>query len=95
NLNQDTFRDAVLHERRIELAFENHRWFDLKRTNTPEELAQFLNAYGETARSNPTTPRGSIPFGVSDYVFQPHEALFPIPANQILINNELTQNPGY
>ena len=41
-LDQATFRDTVLHERRMELAFENHRWFDLKRTKTPQELADFL-----------------------------------------------------
>lgn len=26
-----TLRDAIFHERRVELAFENHRWFDLLR----------------------------------------------------------------
>ncbi len=30
--DQDAFRDAVLQERRVELAFEGHRWFDLVRT---------------------------------------------------------------
>lgn len=94
-LNKDSFRDAVLQERRIELAFENHRWFDLKRTNTPEELAQFLNGYGELERSDPTTPRGGVPFSDGDYQFEPHEALFPIPASEISINEELDQNPGY
>ncbi|SDL54836.1 Starch-binding associating with outer membrane [Catalinimonas alkaloidigena] len=30
--SQESFRAAVAHERRIELAFEDHRWFDLLRT---------------------------------------------------------------
>jgi hypothetical protein len=30
--NQETFREAVWHERRVELAFEGQRWFDLIRT---------------------------------------------------------------
>lgn len=30
--NQDAFREAIAHERQVELAFENHRWFDLLRT---------------------------------------------------------------
>lgn len=94
-LSQEAFRKAVLHERRIELAFENHRWFDLKRTKTPEELAEFLNDHGEVEKGNPTTSRGGIPFTDGDYVFELHEALFPIPADEILINDELTQNPGY
>jgi hypothetical protein len=94
-LTKDTFRDAVLHERRIELAFENHRWFDLKRTMTPAELAALLNAHGAAEKANPTVSRGGISFNQLDYVYDEHEYLFPIPAPQILINNKLTQNPGY
>lgn len=94
-LSKDAFRDAVLKERRIELAFENHRWFDLKRTMTAEELASFLNAYGVFEKSDPTTDRGGIPFSSADFQFAPHEALFPIPADQLRINGNLTQNPGY
>lgn len=94
-LDKETFRDTVLHERRVELAFENHRWFDLKRTKSPEELAEFLKKHGELEKSNPTTSRGGIPFTAGDYSFEPYEALFPIPADEILINDELTQNPGY
>lgn len=94
-LDKDSFREAVLRERRVELAFENHRWFDLKRTMAPSELAAFLNAHGERERSNPTTTRGPVPFSPGDYVFEPFEVVFPIPHDQILINKELTQNPGY
>lgn len=94
-LDQASFRNAVLKERRLELAFENHRWFDLKRTNTPEQLAAFLNAYGLVEKGDPTTTRSGIPFTAGDYKFEPYEALFPIPATQLRINPELTQNPGY
>ena len=94
-LDETAFRVAVLKERRLELAFENHRWFDLKRTKTPEELAAFLNAYGAFERSNPTTSRGGIPFSQGDFDFQPYEVLFPIPADQLRINTDLTQNDGY
>ena len=31
DLNYDSFKVKLLHERRVEFAFENHRWFDLKR----------------------------------------------------------------
>lgn len=37
-LDQVAFRAAVARERRVELAFENHRWFDLVRTGQAEEV---------------------------------------------------------
>ncbi|WPP50351.1 RagB/SusD family nutrient uptake outer membrane protein [Catalinimonas niigatensis] len=94
-LNKESFRTAVLQERRVELAFENHRWFDLKRTMTTDELVTFLNAYGAKEISNPTTSREGIPFSGGDFQFEAYEALFPIPADQLRINDQLRQNPGY
>jgi hypothetical protein len=94
-LDKAAFKAAVLKERRVELAFENHRWFDLKRTMTPAELAAFMNAYGAKEKAKPTVDRGGIAFNAQDYVFSDFEYFFPIPAPQILINSKLTQNPGY
>jgi len=95
DLDKNSFKIAVLKERRIELAFENHRWYDLKRTMSASELATFLNAHGALEKSNPTTTRGGIPFSPGDYNFEPFKALFPIPESERLINKELTQNEGY
>lgn len=36
--NQEKFREAIAKERRFELAFENHRWFDLLRTGKAIEV---------------------------------------------------------
>jgi len=94
-LSQAAFREAVLKERRIELAFENHRWLDLKRTMTTPELVSFLNAYGLRERANPTTSRGGIPFSNDDFVFEAYQVLFPIPEVQMRINPSTRQNPGY
>ncbi|MEJ7767467.1 MAG: RagB/SusD family nutrient uptake outer membrane protein, partial [Chitinophagaceae bacterium] len=94
-LDKVTFRDAVLQERRVELAFENHRWFDLKRTKTPAELIAFMNAHGSREKANPTVARGGVAFNALDYVYTENEVLLPIPAPQILINAGLTQNTGY
>ena len=35
-----TFEDKLLQERRVELAFENHRWADLKRFGVAESVMQ-------------------------------------------------------
>ncbi len=34
-----SFEDKLLHERRVELAFENHRWFDLRRFGRESDVA--------------------------------------------------------
>jgi len=94
-LAQTSFREKVLHERRMELAFENWRWFDLKRTMTTQELTAFLNAYGAKEKANPTVPRQGIPSSTSDYKFESFRALYPIPNNELIINKGLGQNPGY
>lgn len=94
-LSQSDFRTAVLKERRIELAFENWRWFDLKRTNTAAQLVQILNAHGLAERANPTVDRSGLPFSALDYVFADFEVLLPIPANETLVNTNLGQNTGY
>ena len=37
-LSESAFRDAVMFERHLELALEQHRWFDLKRTGRLEDV---------------------------------------------------------
>lgn len=48
NLSQDEFREAVYLERRKELVFEAHRWFDLVRTGRFVEVMQNHNENGGT-----------------------------------------------
>ncbi|WP_028297251.1 RagB/SusD family nutrient uptake outer membrane protein [Olivibacter sitiensis] len=46
-LGQDAFRQKVLHERRMELAFEGHRWFDLVRVGNGQYGLNFLHSIGK------------------------------------------------
>lgn len=46
-LNKDAFRAKVLHERRIELAFEGHWWFDMIRVNNGQYAISFLHSIGK------------------------------------------------
>nr|WP_315167368.1 RagB/SusD family nutrient uptake outer membrane protein [uncultured Flavobacterium sp.] len=46
-LSQEEFRNAVLKERRVELAFEGQRWFDLIRVNKGQYGLDFLHSIGK------------------------------------------------
>ncbi|TXD82660.1 RagB/SusD family nutrient uptake outer membrane protein [Subsaximicrobium wynnwilliamsii] len=46
-LSQVQFREAVLKERRLELAFEGQRWFDLIRVNNGQYGLDFLQSIGK------------------------------------------------
>ena len=94
-LSQSSFRDTLEHERRVELAFENQRWFDLKRMHTPAEVAVILNEFGAKEKANPTVDRQGVAFSAQDYIFTENEVLYPIPNREIITNSSLTQNPGY
>jgi hypothetical protein len=87
NLSSEAFRTAVWLERRLELAMEGHRWFDLVRTGKFIETMKEHAAYeSSVAESNKTEIAQNI---------QNHMVLYPIPQREIDLNPELQQNPGY
>lgn len=77
----DKMKDAVLKERRLELAFEGQRWFDLVRNDKVIEVMNSLN--------------DRDPGRVKMVPVTQDRILFPVPGSQILLNPNLTQNPGY
>lgn len=50
-LSVDDFREIVLHERRMELAFEGQRWFDLIRVEDGQWGLEFLHSIGKVNAS--------------------------------------------
>lgn len=77
---KDALITAIYTERFKELAFEGHRFFDLKRRNLPVErlAADAINASGSLILL-PTSAQYS----------------FPLPAQEIAINKNAVQNPNY
>lgn len=78
--NQADMRLAIEKERRLELAFEGHRWFDLKRTGRAIEVM-----------SNVKGPDGEP----LNYPAVAERLLWPIPQSELDNNTKLVQNPGY
>lgn len=81
--NQEEFRQAVAQERRVELAFENHRWFDLLRTGKAKEV---MSAHGQRMRDK---------FDIVSGAYKDIKLLLPFPARELELNDELTQNEEY
>lgn len=57
-LSQSALRDAIRKERRLELAFEGHRWFDIVRYDNGQYFVPFLHSIG---RSNASTKHMLLP----------------------------------
>ncbi|WP_238387720.1 RagB/SusD family nutrient uptake outer membrane protein, partial [Pararcticibacter amylolyticus] len=71
---------AIYTERFKELAFEGHRFFDLKRRNLPvERLAEDAVNTAGSLRLDPSKAQYA----------------FPIPAQEIAVNKNMIQNPKY
>jgi hypothetical protein len=51
SLSDAAFLEAVYKERRVELAFEMHRWFDLIRHPDPNYMVTTMNAAGKNAQT--------------------------------------------
>lgn len=84
-VDQNQLREIILHERRIEFAFENKRWLDLVRTGKAVEV---MSKHGEELKAE------FQHLNTLSYRVTPEKLIYPIPQREILIGN-LTQNPGY
>ncbi|SEP08086.1 Starch-binding associating with outer membrane [Mucilaginibacter gossypiicola] len=67
--SQDAFRAAIAHERQVELAFENHRWFDLLRTGKATEVMK-AHAISERAYKNDSWQINSAAYSNIRLLFQ-------------------------
>ncbi|SER81087.1 RagB/SusD family nutrient uptake outer membrane protein [Pedobacter rhizosphaerae] len=80
-----TLKLAILHERRVEFAFEHQRWFDLIRNFTATELVTYLKAKPQSA------------FGIAKLAnVTTKDRYFPIPFDEVKLDPvRMYQNPGY
>lgn len=80
-LSQDQLRTVVRHERRVELACEGLRFFDLQR-------------WGQMAQSFQRAVNDNIP-GYAPVYRNAKSAIFPIPQPELDANSSLVQNPDW
>ena len=86
---QTKLRELVRRERRVELAFEGHRLFDIRRWRVAEQVRN-----GEVYGATP--PGADDRYLAQTRVFNPNrDYLWPIPVGEMNTNTAMEQNPGY
>ncbi len=97
-------RDELRRERRVELAQEGHRYWDLIRWKTAEiELPKpvlgnffFKSEFGTTTTVNLTPDNFILVTAANFRKFDPaKDYLWPLPLNEISLNPNLKQNPNW
>lgn len=91
-ITQTEMRDLIRNERRIELAFEEHRFWDLRRWKM---AAQVMNAPITGMKITNGTPLTYQVVTVANPVFVNRLYHMPIPYDEILKNPKLIQNEGW
>lgn len=92
DLSVAEFKAKLRNERRVELAIEDQRFWDVRRWKI---LDQTADIYGVDITKQKD---GTLHFKkilVEKRVFDKRMYLYPIPQSEIYINPELTQNPGW
>lgn len=87
--SQSALRELIRRERQAELAFEGHRFFDIRRWGIANEV---MNGpvYGAT---DPVT---GITYEIETRKYNPNrDVRYPIPQNEMVTNPNMVQNPGY
>jgi len=95
--SKEELRSAIIHERRIELAFEDHRFWDVRRlklhdSGNANKITEDI--YGIEITNN----GGELSYTeklVDDRIWEEKMNLYPIPYNETNINPNLTQNTGW
>ena len=93
-MNNDEMRETIRNERRIELAFEGHRFFDVRRWMIAPQTDGALMTGMEITRTN-DGGKAYKRFNVRQHVWRPAMYFWPIPYRETAKAKDLMQNPYY
>ena len=98
-LTQAQMRDAIHHERRVELCFENKRFYDIIRWKIADQVMNVDKHAMKITNTSPANNSGVWKYEVvplnHPHTFNMKMYLTPIPQPVIAQNPKLVQNPGY
>ena len=97
-LSKDQMRERIRNERAVELAFEDHRWYDIMRWKIgPDVVAKPMYGMDVKLNSNGTFTYTKVLLpNTYQKVFLDYMHRYPVPRTEIYKSNgQLTQNPGW
>ena len=95
NMTVAEMREVVRNERRIELAFEDHRWNDIRRWKIASTVLKGFNSVDIITRSATNTYKHTIGTAHRPLNFRDSKNLLPLPLAEIQKMPLMLQNPGY
>lgn len=90
----DLLREKIRNERRVEMAFEEHRIWDVRRWRIAETTLG-ADLIGMEIVKNGDGSFSYTPYKIEDRVFSSKMYFYPIPNAEILKQKKLEQNPGW
>lgn len=93
-MSKEEMREAIRHERRVELAFEEHRFWDIRRWKIAMQTENAETHGMEITRA----PNGTFSYRVipvRKHVFTEAMYFWAIPQREMVKSAALKQNPGY
>lgn len=92
-LSKAEMRTVIMHERRKELAFEEHRFYDVRRWKLAETVFDKPLHGMLIFQTGTGTIRQEVP--VLQMNFEKRMYLAPIPFSEVIKNPKMVQNPGW
>lgn len=92
---KDKFMSEIIRERAVELAFESHRWFDLRRWNIAGDSKYLYKTALDFDRGSNGKPINMVERVVVTRVFDKKNNWVPFQVNDTKMYKEFPQNPGW
>ncbi|RCH55187.1 RagB/SusD family nutrient uptake outer membrane protein [Mucilaginibacter hurinus] len=95
NMTKEEMREIIRNERRIELAFEEQRYFDIRRWKIAETVMNTPRRGISIVRAGNNFIYNYQPSVATTNFDAPKAYFYPIPYDEVLKNPNMKQNPGW
>ena len=92
-MSKDEMREVIQNERRIEMAFEEQRYWDIRRWRLAEEI--FKKPLKGLTILNNNGQLNYVETNVLSATFDVKRYFYPIPYSEVIKNNNMIQNPNW